>query len=273
VRPHTRVRLLVALAAMAAAGVVAGVVYATRQDPVQPKVLCRGVTKPLIVPGVPSKNVAAVEAAFARGPRAAARALEPLAQANPKDPVVLFNDGTALYCSGYVDEAAQAYTAAKKAGYNTYYRIKADELLHPQFFQDVTFGYPLFQYTGGDRLLVEGQVEQRAGRQVSAERLWAKAAKLHPDDPNAQVAAAVGRFDMSDLSASFSRLGPLVVRFPKSQTVRFHLGYLLSWTGQADQAVKEFRATVALGPNTTFGKEANAFLKRLVGTGSGAGSG
>lgn len=263
--PSTRVRLLVALAAAAAAGIVAGVVYATRQDPAQPKALCKGHPKPLIVPGVRSTHVAAIEAAFARGPKAAAKALEPLAQVSPKDPVVLFNDGSALYCSGYVEEAAQAYTAAKKAGYDTYYEIEADNLLHPQFFQD---GYPLFQYAGHDPLLVQGQVAQRAGHQHSAEKLWARAAKLHPDDPNAQVAAAVGRFDMDDLSASFSRLGPLVTRFPKSQTVRFHLGYLLSWTGQGAQALKEFRAAAALGPKTTFGKEANAFVQRLVGTGT-----
>ncbi len=269
--PSSRVRALVALAAVVAAGVVAGVVYATRQDPAQPQVLCKQSPKPLIVPGVRSTHVAAVEAAFVRGPRAAARALEPLAQVSPKDPVVLFNYGTALYCSGYVDEASQAYAAAKKHGYDTYYRIKADELLHPQFFQDPTFGYPLFQYAGHDPLLVQGQIQERAGHMVSAEKLWAKAARLHPDDPDAQVAAAFGRFDMDDLSASFSHLGPLVVRFPKSQTVRFHLGLLLSWTGQADQALKEFRATVALGPKTTFGEEANAFVQRLVGTGSGGG--
>ena len=47
---------------------------------------------------------------------------------------------------------------------------------------------------------------------------------------------------MDDLSASFSRLGPLVKRFPKSQTVRFHLGLLLAWTGQGTLAVKEFKA-------------------------------
>ena len=48
------------------------------------------------------------------------------------------------------------------------------------------------------------------GHQHSAERLYARAARLHPDDDEAQVAAAVGRFDEDDLSASFSRLGPLV---------------------------------------------------------------
>jgi predicted Zn-dependent protease len=115
---------------------------------------------------------------------------------------------------------------------------------------------------------VQGQLQQRQGHQHSAEALWAKAAKLRPDDPDAQVAAAVGRFDMDDLSASFSRLGPLVRRFPKSQTVRFHLGLLLSWTGQRDLAIKEFRAAKALGPSTTLGTASNSLLKAMARTGS-----
>ena len=69
---------------------------------------------------------------------------------------------------------------------------------------------------------------------------------------------------MDDLSASFSRLGPLVKRFPRSQTVRFHLGLLLTWTGQAKLAVREFRAARVLGPTTELGRDADAFLKRLV---------
>jgi predicted Zn-dependent protease len=118
-------------------------------------------------------------------------------------------------------------------------------------------------------LLVQGQIQQRQFHQETAERLWAKAARLHPNDPDAQVAAAVGRFDMDDLSASFSRLGPLVKRFPKSQTVRFHLGLLLAWTGQRDLAVKEFRAARALGPGTRFGRESATFLAGLTSTGTG----
>ena len=78
----------------------------------------------------------------------------------------------------------------------------------------------------------------------------------------AQVAAAVGRFDEDDLSASFSRLGPLVKRFPHSQTVRYHLGLLLAWTGQRDQAIVEFRAAKRLGPHTELGREADAFAAR-----------
>jgi tetratricopeptide (TPR) repeat protein len=259
-----RMRILVALIAVTAAGVVAGVVYATRQDPAQPKAVCK-TSKALIYPGVPSTHVPAVEAAFKQGAKQAALALEPLTQVSPKDPVVVFNDALALYCAGYPNEAAQAFQQAKKVGANTYYGVKSDNLLHPQYFQE---GYPPFVYTGKDPLLIQGQVEQNAYHEQSAEKLWAKDAKLHPESADAQIAAAVGRFDMSDLSASFSRLGPLVKRFPQSQSVSFHLGLLLVWTGQRTQALTEFREAVKLGPQTAVGKQAENFVTRIGSGGS-----
>ena len=258
-------RAIVAVIAVVAAAVVAGVVYATRQDPAQPKARCKDGIPAGIYPAASTANVHAVQQALARGPKGAARALEGLAAENPKDPVVQFNYGTALFCAGFDAEAVQAFRKAKKAGRDTRYQVVSDNLLHPQYFDK---GYPLFQYSGRDPLLIEGQVAQRNFHQETAERLWARAAKLHPNDPDAQVAAAVGRFDMDDLNASFSRLGPLVKRFPTSQTVRFHLGLLLTWTGQGTLAVKEFKAARELGPTTTFGKEANAFLTRLGSSGT-----
>jgi predicted Zn-dependent protease len=258
-------RAIVVVAALAAAGIVAGVVYATHQDPPQPKAGCEDGIPAGIYPGASTKNVAAVQKALAEGSERAARALEGLANEQPNDPVVQFNYGTALACAGFSAEAVQAFRKAKKNGRDTRYRVVADNLLHPQFFND---GYPPFQYSGRDPLLVEGQVAQRNYHNETAERLWSRAARLHPNDPNAQVAAAVGRFDMDDLSASFSRLGPLVKQFPKSQTVRFHLGLLLAWTGQRALAIKEFKAARALGAATTLGKEANAFLVRLGNSGT-----
>jgi tetratricopeptide (TPR) repeat protein len=258
-------RAIVAVVALVAAAVVAGVVYATRQAPAQPKAGCKDGIPVGIYPGVSTKDVAAVRKALAEGPTRAARALEALANEQPKDPVVQFNYGTALACAGFSAEAVQAFRKAKRNGRDTRYRVVADNLLHPQYFKD---GYPPFQYAGRDPLLIEGQVAQRNDHNETAERLWSRAAELHPNDPDAQVAAAVGRFDMDDLNASFSRLGPLVKRFPKSQTVRFHLGLLLAWTGQRTLAVKEFRAARELGATTTLGKEADAFLVRLGSSGT-----
>jgi tetratricopeptide (TPR) repeat protein len=262
-----RVRLLVAAIAVVAAGAVAGVVLATRQTPTQPTGQCKQRPRALIVPGVASPNAGAVRAALAHPPKTAARLLEPLSQQAPKDPVVQFNFGTALFCAGYVADAEQAFRQAKTAGYDTYYEIQADAILHPQFFQQ---GYPIFQLQGNDTLLLQGVLLQRRGKQHSAEKLYTRAARLQPGNDQAQVAAAVGRFDEDNLSASFSRLGPLVRRFPRSQSVRYHLGLLLAWTGQRSQAVQEFRLAQNLNPASTLGKQANAFLHGLGGGGTGS---
>jgi tetratricopeptide (TPR) repeat protein len=256
------VRVAAAVAVVAAAAVVVGVVEATSQDPPQPTARSCSPRKPYFVDGVASKNEAAIRHAFSLRTRDAAIAMEPLAQHSPGDPAVQFNYGLALYCAGYLPQAVQAFQSAKTTGSNTFYEIRADSILHPQFFSQ---GYPIFEPEGQvDVLLQEGIAAQKAGHQHSAERLYARAARLHPSDDQAQVAAAVGRFDESNLSASFSRLGPLVERFPKSVSVRFHLGLLLAWTGQGKQAVVEFREAKRLAPASALGREANAFLRRLV---------
>jgi predicted Zn-dependent protease len=265
VSPANRVRLIVALLAVGAAGIVAGVVYATRQSPPQLGAQCKERPTPFVVPGVDTKNLATVRAALARKPVDAARSLEQLARDASQDPVVQFNYGTALFCAGYLAEADQAFRAAKKAGRDTFYEVQADVILHPQYFDR---GYPPFQSRSRDPLLVQGAILQRGGHQHSAERVFARAARQQPGNDEAQVAAAVARFDMDDLSASFSRLGPLVRRFPKSQSLRYHLGLLLAWTGQRDQAITEFRLARSLGPETTLGKEADAFLAGLVAGGT-----
>jgi tetratricopeptide (TPR) repeat protein len=265
-----RVRLLVAAIAVGAAGAVAGVVLATRQDPVQPAAQCKQRPVPLIVPGVPSAHVAAVRAAFAQAPKAAAQILEPISQQAPNDPIVQFNFGTALFCAGYGADAEQAYRQAKKAGYDTYYEMRADEILHLQYFQPTDGLYPIFEPQHPSPLLIQGVILQRRGREHSAEKLYERAARLQPGNDEAQVAAAVGRFNEDDLSASFSRLGPLVERFPRSQSVRYHLGLLLAWTGQRDQAITEFRRARTLNPSSTLGKESAAFLRGLTGGGSSA---
>ena len=261
-----RVRLLVLLAAAAGAAVVVGVVLATRQDPPQPKLQCRKAAA-RIFPGIgkPERN-AAVRKAFASWPHGTVAQLEQLQNRWPGDPVVEFNFGLALDCAGSLSDAAAVLERAKRGGRDTQYEIDADQLLHPTFFQG---GYPVFQPSSGkDALLVRGSLLQRQGHQHSAERLYAKAARLHPDDPEAQVAAAVGRFDEANPSAAFSRLGPLARRFPQSQVVRYYLGLLLVWIGERDQAVAQFRKTVALGRSTPLGRQVQALLRQIAQSGS-----
>ncbi len=261
--PSARVRAVAVLSAAAAAAVVAGVVWATGENPPQPKARSCAPRQPYFVPGVASAHAEAIRHAFTLSPRRTAEAIEPLAQQATADPVVQFNYALALFCAGYLADAGQAFAAAKSSGRDTFYEIRADSIMHPQYFDQ---GYPTFQPDGTDvaPLLRRGIAAQQAGRQHTAERLYARAARLHPDDDQAQVAAAVGRFDEDNLSASFSRLGPLVKRFPGSVSVRFHLGLLLAWTGQRAQAETEFREAKRLAPSSTLGREANVFLTRLV---------
>jgi tetratricopeptide (TPR) repeat protein len=265
--PSVRVRLTVGCLAVAAAGIVAGVVLATRQDPTQPAARC-ALPDALIVPGVKTVDASAVRAALRLKGKAAALALEPLEHQWPNDATIQFNYGLALYCAGYPDEAAAAFRAAKKHGRDTLFEMRADEILHPQYFQPSDGLYPLLELVGKHPLLEQGLVLQRQGHERSAERVYARAAKLHPDDDQAQVAAALGRFDEDNLSASFSRLGPLVKRFPKSQSVRYHLGLLLAWTGQRKQAVVEFEHARSLDPDSKLGKLAASFLQGLRTSGS-----
>ena len=258
----TRVRLIVATVAAAATALVVGVVYATAQRPDQVKAQCSFQPKPLLVAGVSSTHVAAVRAALKEPAKEAAQKLEPLARIATDDPVVQFNYGSVLFCAGYLNEAEQAYLAAKKAGRNTYYEMKSDVILHPQFLQPDDGLYPRPELQTRDPLLIQGLFLQRQGHQHSAEKLYAKAARLHPNDDQAQVAAAYGLFDESNLVPAFSHLGPLVKRFPQSQTVRFHLGLLLAYTGQRAEALKQFRLARDLGPQTLLGKQAATILSR-----------
>jgi tetratricopeptide (TPR) repeat protein len=182
--------------------------------------------------------------------------MDELGREYPRDPVVQLYRGVALLWAGYTDDAVAPLERAKRLGRDTPWELRADNLLHPQYFSD----YPVFRPTGSNRLLARGSQLQAQGHQHSAEKLYRRAARQAPQDAEAQVAAAVGRFDKSDLSASFSRLGPLTRRFPRSQPVRYYLGLLLAWTGQRDPALTQFRKTVALGPRTPLGKGAEKLL-------------
>jgi predicted Zn-dependent protease len=125
---------------------------------------------------------------------------------------------------------------------------------------------PFFVPSGAVRgALRAGMEYQRLGRPVSARRAFDEAARRAPNDPDALVASAVGRFDKDRPAAAFSRLGPLTRRFPRAQTVRFHLGLLLLWIGAADEAQAQLERTVSLNGDSRFGRDAKRVLERLEG--------
>jgi hypothetical protein len=261
--PRLRALLLVAGAAVLAVAAVVGITLATRQSPTQPKPLPG---RPPLPAPLRTPFAGTIRAAFAAWPRGTLDRMERLATDQPRDATVQLCLGIALVYAGYDTDAETALQAAKTRGRDTVVEQQADSLLHPEYFP----GYPTFAYDGPDPLLRRGSQLQAEGHQHSAERFYERAARLEPASDQAQVAAAVGRFDKGDLTPAFSQLGPLAKRFPHSQTVRYYLGLLLGWTAQRDAAVAQFRQALALGPRTQLGRNAAEFLRRLqeVRTGS-----
>jgi tetratricopeptide (TPR) repeat protein len=228
---------------------------------------------------------ARVGAALAAWPRATVDRLAALARARPRSGVVLLNLGIALLWDGRRGAAERAWRAASERDPDSYYAVRADDFLHPDFAP----GLPAFLPSVASPLAVRrlpphaelralaraarrgdpeakllyGAALQTLDRPLSAEHEFAAAATLAPHSVEAQVAAAVARFRKSDPSLAFSRLGPLARRFPRASTVRFHLGLLLLWIGELRQARRELTLAVSDSPASRPGREAKRLLASL----------
>jgi tetratricopeptide (TPR) repeat protein len=173
------------------------------------------------------------------------------------------NLGFALFWSGRREEAIAAWRQTRRIAPDSLAAVRAGDLLYPQFAR----GLPVFvpgdvEGEAGSRLLA-GVRLQRLGKQLSARREFDAAVRLAPGEPEPLVAAAVARFDKANPSAAFSRLGPLARRFPRAPTVRFHLGLLLLWTGQLDEAKSQLARARSADPDDPLAREADRFLSRL----------
>jgi tetratricopeptide (TPR) repeat protein len=226
---------------------------------------------------------ARVGEAFARWPNGTVDRLNRLAGLHPDRAVVQLNLGVALYWSG-LSGAEDAWRQAAADEPDSPYAIAAGNLLHPEYAP----GVPVFVSTaplpaGFAKLsppeqlrelarnaehsipgkLLYGSALQRLGRPRSAERVFADAARRAPRDVEAQVADAVGRFDKARPADAFSRLGPLTRTFPDKATVRFHLGLLLLWSGDAAEAKSQLQRAISVEPGSPLAVQARRYLTEL----------
>lgn len=227
---------------------------------------------------------ARIGAFFSRWPDGTLARLTQLSGLHPRSAAVQLNLGIAQYWSG-VEGAQAAWRSAAELEPDTAYAVTAGNLLHPEFAPNLPLFVPTEEApaairslsppvqlktlerrarTGSvtDRLFY-GVALQRLGRQISAERVYAEAARLAPNDPEARVAAAVGRFAKADPSRAFSRLGPLSRAFPAAATVRFHLGLLLLWSGEVKEARRQLLLARSVEPRSPLARVAKRYIDEL----------
>jgi len=200
------------------------------------------------------------------------RGLQALALEHPDSGLAQLHLGLGLIWVGRIGDAEKAWRLALTKDPDSAYAVRATDLLHSNLPRGLPVFVPSFpQPTGLDGLtparqlaLLQRRAEAgaphdritygialaRLGHRVSAERQMALAAASAPDDPEVLAAAAFARFDKEAPSRAFSQLGPLSKRFPKSATVRYHLGILLLWLGDVPNSRKQLLQAVALGQKT-----------------------
>ena len=224
-------------------------------------------------------------AAFAAWPGSQDR-IEQLGALYPRSALVQLHVGLARFWAG-TGGALTALREARDVEPDTPYAVRADDLIHArEFAPGQPVFVPSFPYTieGGtpaaqlealraDRSargrLLHGIALQRLGRPVSARRAFAEGLRLDPGGVDALVADAVGRYEKSDPTAAFSRLGPLTRRFPQAATVRFHLGVLLLWQRDVKEAKRQLRLARETEPGSRIAREAGRFLAELAKVGTG----
>jgi tetratricopeptide (TPR) repeat protein len=257
---RVRVWTIVGVAALATAGTAVGVTLATRTD------VHRQTGKPPPYARDPTASPAVarqVREALQAWPAGTVRRLRILAARYPGSALVRLELGLALAFSGQQSDAKRAWQDAERVQPDSPSAVRAQDLRHPGSAPGLPPFVPSFVRATSpvEALLLRGAAYQQALRPVSAEREFRAAVKLAPDDPEALTAAAVGLYDKDRPALAFSQLGPLARRFPRAQTVRFHLGLLLIYFGDLARARRELAQARGEGPRTPLGIKADTLLK------------
>jgi tetratricopeptide (TPR) repeat protein len=235
----------------------------------------------------PDSVESAVGAAVAAWPIETRERLEDLAEEQPRSAVVQLNLGLLSLAEGDVDAARQAWREAERREPDSPAALRAEDLLNPRSPP----GRPVFvsaRVRAGEALaralasgleaplaqaaaqarrgdanawLRVGLAYQQLGRRESARAAFDRAAAAEPGSLEPQVAAAVARYDKDDPSRAFSRLGPLASRNGQSGLVRFHLGLMLLWLPNVEEARRQLGLARKAGG--FYGRQAARILAQL----------
>jgi predicted Zn-dependent protease len=197
-------------------------------------------------------------------------------QALGTTPLARFEHAVVQLWAGRVAAASDELRALRDAQPETFYGVKADDLLHPTY----ETGYPFFVPSAeppanADLASLEaaaqaapkdvnaqlqyGAALETAGRRQDAEGVFQRAVQADPASVEAQVAAAVGSFSKDQPAAAVGQLGPLVRDHPDDPSPRFHLALLLLWIGMKDRALAEFAQVARDSGDSRLGRLAAEF--------------
>ena len=221
--------------------------------------------------------------AFVAWPESLSR-IEQVGALYPRSALAQLHLGLARYWAGE-GGAITAWREARDVEPDTPYAVFANDLLHPEFAPGIPILVSAAAFPPGleerspveqlaelrkraaagslDAQLLYGTALQRLGRTISARRVFDLAARMYPDEAEALVAAAIGRYAKERPVEAFSRLGPLTRRFRQAATVRFHLGLLLLWQRDVKAARRQLRLAVAAEPGSRLAEEAQRYLEAL----------
>jgi tetratricopeptide (TPR) repeat protein len=224
--------------------------------------------------GEPAADAALVVASYnPKAPDAAISRLELLA---PSSPFARYELGVVQLWAGRLPQATAALKAVRDAAPESFYGVKADDLLHPTMQP----GYPLFVpaddppdgatqeslKAAADKApndakaqLQYGSALQGAGLRQEALKVYAQALKADPTSIEAQVALVLAAFKKDDPAKAFGTVGPLVRDHAGDPSPRFHLAMMLLWIGQPEKARAEFRQVASEAPGTRLARLAQFF--------------
>jgi len=232
----------------------------------------------------PASVEAQVGAAVAAWPDGTTRVLAGIVDEHPESAVARLNYGLALLADGDAGAAEREWREAEARDPDAPAALRAEDLRNPRSppgrpqlllpdFPRALARLPAERRLAALRRRAEagsardwlflGSALESVGHRVSAQRAYDRALALDPGSVDAQVAAAVARFDKDEPVAAFSRLGPLAARHPRAAVARFHLGLLLLWLPDVENARRQLARARAGDPGGFYGGEARRILARL----------